>query len=276
MWHSLHGFIHNYQKLDEYMQTDFLVFLEKYKNRFKRYFFIRYWLGGPHLRLRFQLKRNDIQEYEDVKEGLEESISQFIKRENIALVTEEQFYKNQFIQNEGVSELYWKPHGSVHNIEYVPEVERYKGEISMSNTESLFFESSILAEKILPLSMLERQAISMTFMYWIMKIYNQDESFIYYYNKMWESYIKDTKVKPYRYLRQIGKSVIAKEMVPKFLLTFLEALKANIELVEVDDYYVLYSHIHMFNNRIGVYPEQEYYLSSALISEIEVRKFERH
>ncbi|MHC5227844.1 lantibiotic dehydratase C-terminal domain-containing protein [Enterococcus sp. LJL99] len=53
------------------------------------------------------------------------------------------------------------------------------------------------------------------------------------------------------------------------LKEYLQQLREKISLDQEEDYGVLFSHIHMFNNRIEVPPEYEYHLSSLLYRELE-------
>lgn len=91
-----------------------IPFLEENHTTFSRYFFIRYWEGGPHIRLRLMLK------YKDSKVQLIEQIKLFFnnllddsKGERIALT------------------------------EYIPEVNRYAGNEGVKLAEEQFYVSSI-------------------------------------------------------------------------------------------------------------------------------------
>lgn len=275
MWHSLHGYIHNYQELDVYMGKEFLEFLNRNKIKFEQYFFIRYWLGGPHIRFRFKLKTNDKQNLISVKTEMEKSISNFLKSREIELVDKNQYYTDDMLKNEGITEVFWKPHGSVVYIEYEPEIERYKGEFGMKDTELLFQKSSELAEKINTLTFEKRIIISLNMMYWTMKIYRQDKYFLYYYKKMWENYSANNSIKQTKILTKAVKQILNNEAPPLFLVDYLEYLNVKVKICDENDYRVVYSHIHMFNNRIGIHPEMEFYLSSVLLEEMKGDNFEK-
>lgn len=122
-WVSSHIFYTDHNK---FLIEALPAFLEGIKKRFSihKYFFIRYWELGPHIRLRMSVDTKDIEE---------------IKKE---IVT---FFNNYLDNNPSVRNLekdHFLPNNTVHFIEYEPEVERYGGEEGIVVAESHFQDSS--------------------------------------------------------------------------------------------------------------------------------------
>ncbi|WUR13709.1 thiopeptide-type bacteriocin biosynthesis protein [[Empedobacter] haloabium] len=129
-WTSLHVFIHDFDRLDGFL-CDCLAaqpapFLADC-------FFVRYWLGGPHVRLRF---RGD-------GTALEASARDWLARHAFASDLEPDSYYARF-----ASELhteprrYWHGNGELHYIPYEPETARYGGIAGVGVCERFFVEDS--------------------------------------------------------------------------------------------------------------------------------------
>lgn len=267
MWYSLHGYIHNYQELNNYMKDDFNRFLKENSDEFQQYFFIRYWLGGPHVRFRFKLKRPSA--FNKIKTSFEKSIQEFLADKSVELADASDFYTEAMLKNESVKEVYWMNHGTVEAMDYEPEVERYRGENGMEDTETLFFESSKLAESVNTLSYEKKVIVSLNMFYWVMKVFEQPAIFLSHYRCLWQGYAKDRQMQGSALLSKAAKVIIEKDRQPVLFKEYLQQLREKISLNQEEDYGVLFSHIHMFNNRIGIHPEYEYHLSSLLYRELE-------
>jgi thiopeptide-type bacteriocin biosynthesis protein len=107
-----------------------------------RWFFIRYWEGGPHLRIR--LAGPLAQDEDEVIAVLSEGIANF---RSSAPPTREEYYAGHFFDGHPIAadDLPWYPEGSVARIDYQPETLRYGGEHAMEANEQLFELSSRLA-----------------------------------------------------------------------------------------------------------------------------------
>lgn len=112
----------------------------------KKWFFIRYWDGGPHIRLRI-LKNNDAA----FTTELFTEVSNFIKENPSDItVTKEQYYQGmEDLKEPNDTMMDIKAEGSIVSSTYVPEIERYGGESLMEDNETIFMLSSMLASKIL-------------------------------------------------------------------------------------------------------------------------------
>lgn len=261
MWHSIHIYIHNYEAIDKFLSNEFYSFLNENEKLFTRYFYIRYWLGGPHVRFRFQEKPGvDILK---VKRDLEWIVSNFLQTNNFFTIQEQEFYTKEMVKNENIEaeDLFWARHGSVVFDRYIPEVERYSGQESMFLTEEIFCQSTKLALEINKLPFSKRLYVSgLLFQYAFNEFKNlgaNPED----YALLWESY------KQYPIHQDSIKKVLtrlpAHKKVPEIFSTYFKTLSNNIVK---DEHFlsVLYSHMHMLNNRIGVFPIYEYWLSKLM------------
>jgi thiopeptide-type bacteriocin biosynthesis protein len=118
----------------------------------QRFFFIRYWEGGPHIRLRVAPVAG-AEEY--VREELESTIRAFLLEKPVFFVMPEGsqvWAKRNFVLEYGEEELYRKygPEGiipsyaenTLHHIAYEPETERYGGPEGILASERHFHVSS--------------------------------------------------------------------------------------------------------------------------------------
>ena len=127
----------------------------------QRYFFIRYWQEGPHIRLR--LLPAEGADEKEVKQLVTETLSLYLNEHPSLYTAEgerlENFYKNMFIAE--YSEEKWievygdtnvmpmRPNNSLHFIPYEPEYERYGGPYGMEVAEWHFEKSSELVLKLI-------------------------------------------------------------------------------------------------------------------------------
>lgn len=133
-WISLHVFIHEFSRLSHFI----VHCIAKMPQDFRREcFFIRYWLGGPHVRIRFKgnhyrpLLENTIQHY-------------FSRNGFVSTLLRERYYTaySEFLSSEG--ELYWCENSTYRYIPYEPETERYGGSHGLKICENHFIEDSNL------------------------------------------------------------------------------------------------------------------------------------
>jgi thiopeptide-type bacteriocin biosynthesis protein len=119
-----------------------------------KWFFIRYWLEGPHVRIR--LLPTEPRHAEELRRTAEEEIRAFLRRRP-ALYEDDrdrsgELYRNMFLaeySQERWDELYgpdgtmpFRDNNSVHAIAYEREFDRYGGPAAMALAESHFQESS--------------------------------------------------------------------------------------------------------------------------------------
>lgn len=103
------------------------------------WFFLRYWHGGPHLRVRF---RNVTPESLEV---FEEAMRVALRSVPAVLIDPERFGANFGTQDP----VAWHPHGDVVRSTYEPETGRYGGPAGLAASEELFTLSSRIAVGIL-------------------------------------------------------------------------------------------------------------------------------
>ncbi len=105
-----------------------------------KYFFIRYWERGPHLRLRLCGEPALLQEV--LRPNLIEHFGSYFER--LPSPRTEPEYPPRL-----PDEFKWYPNNSIQFIEYQPEWERYGGEAGLELAEETFFQSSqIVLENI--------------------------------------------------------------------------------------------------------------------------------
>lgn len=106
----------------------------------QRWFFVRYWEGGPHLRLRFEGTVAPAAAVEVLADGIDRWTSADPPRR-------EAYYAAHSFDGAPVDRdaLPWFAEGSVVAIDYQPEVVRYGGPAAMARSEALFERSSELA-----------------------------------------------------------------------------------------------------------------------------------
>ncbi len=117
-----------------------------------KYFFIRYWLGGPHVRLRLLPALTTTER--QIKRRVEERVQAFFNAYPSTNQIDERAYDRL---TEQLSRLEYQEdrrvplyaNNSLHYIPYVPEYEHYGGWEVMPEVETHFMESSELALELL-------------------------------------------------------------------------------------------------------------------------------
>ena len=138
---SLHVFLADPVRCERYLRERVEPALSRWRasGALERWFFIRYWDGGPHLRIRLAGPQA-----EDALDTLSEGIDAYHAD---APPTRESFYSGHSFDGEpvNVADLPWYGEGAVKRIAYVPELLRYGGAHAMDASEQLFELSSRLA-----------------------------------------------------------------------------------------------------------------------------------
>lgn len=117
--------------------------------RISKWFFLRYWEDGPHIRVRY-LMDGELDE-----EELFDKVRAYIQRyPSIRKLSKEEYFQGHKFDGEPLElqNLDWYEEGEIISKPYEPEVERYGGASLMPLAESLFMESSRLAAGILELT----------------------------------------------------------------------------------------------------------------------------
>ncbi|MBA4536694.1 hypothetical protein H1Z61_05930 [Bacillus aquiflavi] len=277
-WKSYHIFIHDMTYHDRFIKQTLKSFVEDQHNAIEQYFFIRYWQGGPHIRFRF---RSRVQE--KMRELLGTYVDAFLESyEPSFVLTKDSYYEQHSF--DGVKppkeELYWVEDRVIKEIPYVPEYERYGGEEAIPYSEQLFQVSSSLAMNVLKLvadgNLVSKFVFAADFFQILSSfLTNEQQSGLKkFYHEFWVSFRKDSvdndslvkKIGQLYKTRITRKSPFAEELylnvIEQFKLKMKEIEKVN---PDINFPYLLSSHIHMFNNRIGFPPEFEHLLPLILL-----------
>ncbi|MGE7984986.1 thiopeptide-type bacteriocin biosynthesis protein [Lysinibacillus fusiformis] len=274
MWVSKHLFIHDYVLIEEFLKECLLPYLDREK---VRYFFIRYWDGGPHIRLRYQTAQEVAKKIEKDLEHLLESFHLKHSSHSFQAIS----YDEAIIQTEGIVPTAPYPNFSIQAIEYVPELNRYGGEAAMSLSEELFVHSSKFAGQIIQkLNRTQRYVLAIDLMYNCTKIAQElgyiekHETMFHAYREIWTQFSQNkTPEQIYKVINnridQLKNGELAIEFYQPYLKVF-KSMLAQIKLCQTTmepkyAFYIVISHLHMLNNRLGISPEYEFIFSDAFL-----------
>ncbi|MEO8970177.1 MAG: lantibiotic dehydratase C-terminal domain-containing protein [Ktedonobacteraceae bacterium] len=138
-----------------------LIDLLRKRGLIRRYFFIKYWMEGPHVRLRLLLAEGV--EEEEVKRVIEPVIAEYLQRRPALYDLDSEqfraFHKDMFIAEYGKEiwvekygedgEMPLRANNSFHYIEYEPEYLRYGGVEGVELAEWHFEKSSDIVIRLL-------------------------------------------------------------------------------------------------------------------------------
>lgn len=160
-WLSVHIF---YSSNSNPMLTDVIApLVRKLRERklISGYFFIRYWMSGPHIRLRLSIAAGITEEA--VKQIIEADLKAFLARRPALFEIDKKalgpLYKSMYLAEYSAEkfaedygedgELPFFDNNTFHYIDYEPEYERYGGEQGMALSERHFEVSSDLVIKLI-------------------------------------------------------------------------------------------------------------------------------
>jgi hypothetical protein len=271
MWTSKHIFIHDYQLIEIFLKDYLFPYIDR---QTLSYFFIRYWDGGPHIRLRYK------NQAENFEEGIEKLMMEF-QMTYKDHPFQEVSYDAAIVETEEVQPAAPFPNFSVQTIDYVPELYRYGGADVMDLSEELFECSSRFASHIIQkLTRSQRYVLAIDMMYKCAKIaeelgyFDDFEKFFRAYREIWiqfEGAELDSSI------QQAITSRINRlqngECSLHLYQTYLETFRALIEQIKIKQttmepkyaYYIVISHLHMLNNRLGISPEFEFLFSDMFV-----------
>lgn len=282
-WYSKHLFIHDNAYHDEFL-TEYLkpfVNMLLIKNKIDKFFFIRYWQGGPHIRFRYKANA----EYgREIDRDLDTIFKDFLESYVPKNLPSKEKYNEAFSGNkEGVENLYWYEDKTIASIDYERELSRYGGQPAIEYSEDIFNISSNMALTILEKSKsMDTLKIigALDLMVTALSITEHKEEFLKQYSYFWSNFtgsnkehsdLVDNLVAIYekRYLYIIS-SNYENEYKP-----WKEALSTNFySICKNQTSYkseaearslILASHIHMTNNRIGLVPQYESILAKVIL-----------
>jgi Lantibiotic biosynthesis dehydratase C-term len=265
-WNSYHIFIHDMTYHDLFL-TDYLYpFIQENEGNISQYFFVRYWQGGPHIRFRFTSPHP-----KTIILGLQILVDGFqsVYKPTFQL-TYEAYYKNHLFDGNkpDESELYWVDDLSIVEIDYVPEFKRYGGKSLIAYSEHIFQITSDLAFERLKNNK-EHASPTMKLIYacdffYAMRTFlqeKQDTSLLENYERFWSSFTEEGQVNEKQIVKVSHlfneKRKLIKQMLHDSGDTYLYkinqlfheiTLKGEEEVIP----YLIFSYVHMFNNRIGL------------------------
>jgi thiopeptide-type bacteriocin biosynthesis protein len=141
-WTSLHCFVSwRTEHIDEFLTDVLAPLLDglRAEGRITDWFFIRYWQGGPHMRVRF--RSADARTAAFVGARLAELVAAMPYP---AIEIESDRYYAA-LGGQAAASTAWHPHGEVVGIPYEPETERYGGVPALPVAEEVFCRSSEIA-----------------------------------------------------------------------------------------------------------------------------------
>lgn len=143
-WLSVHVFLADPVQAERYLRERLDSAIRHWRDAgiLDRWFFIRYWEGGPHLRIR--VSGRVAAEEAGVIGTLAQGIGEYRSDNPLA---REEYYRGHSLDGRQVEvdELPWFEDGTVATIDYEPEVVRYGGEHAIAASERLFGLSSRIA-----------------------------------------------------------------------------------------------------------------------------------
>lgn len=264
---SIHYFIHHPEDQDVFVKGLIDIFQSSPN---QKWFFIRYWHGGPHIRVRFEDDKL-------ISIQLEKLLHDSIKHKEYQL-TKESYYKNHTFdgKKEDTNQLPFYKSGQLKRIKYEPEYERYgKGRL-LELSELGFQASSEIVSKFLKMTVNPNAKVAMSifmFKYFLSHVSNQRE-FLKIYHQYWNQ-IDSSEMELNLGAMEAIEAILKKidlEQLFNAELTKLSGYLQEIRILldEADAYeYIISSHIHMTNNRISVIPKLESLIAKALLEEKE-------
>jgi thiopeptide-type bacteriocin biosynthesis protein len=147
-WTSLHVFLADPGKSERWLTEILLPLTRDWRGQgiINSWFFIRYWEGGPHLRLR--LRGLAPEHLPAVMAQLGQDLGSYLSAQP---VSRETYYAGHSFDGLPVddSSLPWFTEGSLVEIPYEPEFVRYGGTAAMAASEDLFAVSSQLTASMI-------------------------------------------------------------------------------------------------------------------------------
>ncbi|MEU6714630.1 thiopeptide-type bacteriocin biosynthesis protein [Nonomuraea sp. NPDC046802] len=286
-WHALH--VHRHERQDEFLVDGLAPALTSVES----FFFLRYWQGGPHLRVRVLL---DSGLAEPALDQLTERLSGYLASRPAGDFDVEGFRQAQVtmaeLESSDAEEIY--PGDTIRRVPYEPEYDKYGGTEGVAIAERLFAASSRVVLDLLGdvagrsparlgagLSMMVRGLCAAGFTAEAMA------GFFAHYCVLWSPYVftrfldawpdllkerqEATRAHVEALLSHAGElrddpfaaavatawssvSEAAEVVLPQVVLAGADASRQSRERV------LMASYLHTHNNRLGLIPEQEAFL----------------
>lgn len=150
-WNSLHLFSHRGQEAFDALLLEVVAPTMREaigRRAIGSWFFIRYWEGGPHLRIRFRDAEPE------AADRIHARLSAAARERAVAETPLDpvEYYQRVGKGEDGVRAFGWHEDGAVARIAYTPEVERYGGPVGIDISEEFFARSTDAALAAIRLS----------------------------------------------------------------------------------------------------------------------------
>ncbi|WP_371019000.1 thiopeptide-type bacteriocin biosynthesis protein [Pseudalkalibacillus sp. JSM 102089] len=148
-WLSIHVFYHDISRQNQLIYECLESLFKDVRNKeyVKKYFFMRYWEGGPHIRVRFYVRN---EKYDLLESFVTEYIDNYLKKSpSMGDVDVKAYYSNLMVGEKREYSKVIHQNNSVKNVTYYQEYKRYGGREAMKLAQSLFQISSDLTCAIL-------------------------------------------------------------------------------------------------------------------------------
>lgn len=256
------------------LMNDYLI-----SGKIEKWFYIRYWEGGPHIRLRFIGNEN-------IEKEIFENLEKYIyENKSKILLKKEEYYENHTFDGEklNINELPWYGDNKIIKMNYVREYERYGGKSTIILCENFFMSSSKVSVKVIDFTqndLKKRISISINLIMILLK--QLDINMFYFfenYKNIWDNYFQNEESES-SYIKKINlkKRIenLEKNMTENnFYLEWVNLIIKDIEPIknnyksDINKFYrIVISLIHMLNNRLGIVPEMERQISNQFIKEM--------
>ncbi|EKI7434356.1 hypothetical protein PF969_002349 [Enterococcus faecalis] len=265
---SIYFYLHSVTLQDKVIKS----LADYFKKTETQWFFIRYWHGGPHVRIRFKDEQG--QRKTEVIQLLNQ-FSSDIPSESV--ITAKLYYKNQTFDGEEteVGNLPWYGQGTIIERNYIPEIERYGDGVLLELSEQVFQLSS----EVVDCWLRKKNTFNfrILFSYYIFHEFlelcppKEKEAFLNRYYHYWHSLNKMEDLnlnlhevkKIYESFQDKMKNSIEAKLF-KEIREVLEEARAMINNEEMF-LYLISSHIHMTNNRLSVIPGIEAEIAHSIV-----------
>ncbi|UAL49794.1 thiopeptide-type bacteriocin biosynthesis protein (plasmid) [Sutcliffiella horikoshii] len=289
-WKSLHIYYQEFEKHDYLIKNLLNPIISNLLDTDKlcKFFFIRYWEKGNHLRVRFSFNKKNSNSNE--LQYITSVVGDFLnKNPSSKRLIDDKDY-NYWVNKENVGSKKIQLNNRAIWEQYNPEIERYGGSQGIRISEEFFYKSSLLIMKILSirsLSYYEKLIIAYNFMnLYITKFceyYKIDPAkYAYSYANSWLEFFNDGKFKSkilstskethqkFRFEAANGYTKIWEELVCEHLES-LTTLVNKKYITKEKAAEMSSSYIHMNNNRIGIKPKDEVLVSLILYRNLNTR-----
>ncbi|MFS0788902.1 thiopeptide-type bacteriocin biosynthesis protein [Shouchella sp. 1P09AA] len=271
-WVAYHIFNHDFKQ-----HNDLIILLSDQAKKnlaegsIDKWFFLRYWEGGPHIR--FRVLNPTI----ETKMNFQNIIQSFVSSNSTDVtLTKEQYFKDHLFDGEALDKdtLEWHENGEVRTYEYNPEYERYGGEHVMKFSESIFMLSSELVRLLL----VKRKSFSHNLIYsaiisniLLKELYSCSDqknlsNDLDFNINFWETFkssnedeLLDFFEKNNSAIEKLTNQILIDEETGKLLHKIKEQMNFITSKGLTDDSIktIIFSHVHMTNNRLGASPPYE-------------------